>query len=374
MVEVRSRHITATEVGADFKNRRIKIFNSADFSTLKEFSLQLPKSAKVILSLSSDLATTVYGSVPIVREDSSHEIDEAEVDHLAAQSIRKFFDHERSDAALKMGIDDIFVALSDAKIWEVLIDGHPVIDPIGCCGGELVVKLSATFMPRKILEEIALSIPKSQIVLMVEGSIARARAVYESFRNVEAKPVIFIDIGYEATRISHIGPERIAYKDEIAWGSLSPEAALSREFLVTPEVAQYLTSIYNKQGFASPEFLQKIESIVGGEYNLLGESLIRQASRSEAEQLAIFAPYGLPLNFLKIKLRNAGGHKIKIILLPQGLFTEDFGFVVQLKHGLLNSAHHIVAHLIDYYIAPQQRLFNELAARRLRWWKTWTND
>src|SRR3989338_8793274 len=106
---------------------------------------------KIILSLDSDLAATIYSSVALVRENPRDPIDENDLDNLISQAVWKFFDRQRAKVAAKIGVNDFDVLLADVRIGSIKLDDHRVVNPIGFRARTIEVQLSQTFTARALI-------------------------------------------------------------------------------------------------------------------------------------------------------------------------------------------------------------------------------
>jgi hypothetical protein len=56
---------------------------------------------KIIISLDSDLCSSIYSSIVLVRDNAKDPIDEVDLDNLVSQAVWKFFDRHRVSSPLK---------------------------------------------------------------------------------------------------------------------------------------------------------------------------------------------------------------------------------------------------------------------------------
>ena len=159
VIELLDHYIQVTVLRTDFKTKQITItrafseeipeFNAV--SALKEARRILKKISglkkyKIILSLDSSFATTMYSSVSLVRTNPKDVIDEADLDNLISQAIWRFFDKHRFRVAQKMNVDEVDVLLTDVRIRDIRIDGHRVVNPIGFKSKAVEIFFSQTFV------------------------------------------------------------------------------------------------------------------------------------------------------------------------------------------------------------------------------------
>ena len=114
---------------------------------------------KIIVSLDSELASTVYSSISLVRNNAKDPIDEADMDNLVSQAVWKFFDRHRARVAQKLGVNDFDVLLTDVRIDGIKLDGHRVINPLGFKARSIEIQLGQTFTTRPLINELRPVLP-----------------------------------------------------------------------------------------------------------------------------------------------------------------------------------------------------------------------
>ncbi len=369
IIEAAPKNFFGTPAIFNFKKRKITIYPKTRFSGLEDLSRFARASGdqNIILSLDSTLGTTIFGALSFARDNPAEPLSEAEADNIVAHAIRKFLDDERTIAARKMMCDPMDVAVLDHKIWEIFIDGRRVFSPLGLTGKTIALRLSGTLAPRFFVEELQDRFPIHAIKFISERGVSMARLVFEFFRHTESKPYIFGDVSADSTTFFNVSGDRIAYTDAFAWGYSAAVKAFSDNLPLDAPAIGYVNSIYNSGQYASKDFFKKMGRLAAGEYNIFLSGVKQALSRSSEQCLLLRVPTGLPAEVLAEKIKNAANKNTRISVIPPETFGARFGFDVYLKKGAVLDADHLSAHIIDYYIAPTEKFFNELAARRLRW-------
>lgn len=177
-----------------------------------------------ILDLDSKSAVTIFSLVTIPHDASRQEVGLTDLENYISQAIWKTFDHCRREAAERLQVDEVDLLLTDARVIEIRIDGHSVINPHGFTGKEIDVILALTMVRRdKFVEE-------ADIIL--EGGSVRAHLLA---KNEELGDALYVEIKDNTTTIFQIGSDRISYLHEFGWGEnhlldlLKEELALKDE-------------------------------------------------------------------------------------------------------------------------------------------------
>jgi hypothetical protein len=111
---------------------------------------------KVIVSADSSVATTMPVPLDFARDRAQwkDEVTLTELENLIAQAMAKIFTQCRSEAAKRLGVDDINTILVGAKADRFKIDGHSVMNPIGFAGRKVSLLLELTFTVRDVFENL----------------------------------------------------------------------------------------------------------------------------------------------------------------------------------------------------------------------------
>src|SRR3989344_5432625 len=171
-----------------------------------------------ILDLDSKSAVTIFTLVTIPHDNPRQEIGLTDLENYISQAIWKTFDQCRNEAAARLEVNEADLLLTDARVMEIKIDGHPVINPHGFTGSKLDVVLSITMVKRdKFIEE-------ADVIL--EGGSVRAHLLA---KNQNLEDVIYIEVKDDTTTIFQITPEKTAYLSEFDWGEKELAELLKEE-------------------------------------------------------------------------------------------------------------------------------------------------
>lgn len=369
VVELFRHGIRATPIFVDLKGRKLRL-REPYIGTLESDLPAFFKRVKnldsycIVVSLDSDIATTVHSSVALVRENKDAVIDEADLDNVISGAIWKFFDRQRNAAAAKMNVADVDVVLGDVKIWDVKLDGHRVLNPVGFQARAVEVQLSETFMPRNWLALLESALPMDAVVLTSEAASSWARVVGKF-----AAEDSFLVAGLlpHHTIVSAKDKDRVAYCDAFDWGERDFIAGLAKQFSVTQGIARYIATAADAP-HASPHFRKKAGALVEAELRLGLYGLQRIAGASDARALHVVPFYDVPPVFLAMSLRNKADRPLKLRMISTKIVSENFGFALQLKADtpdyIFTGA---ITAFFDAYLSPRQELSNAIAKRRVRW-------
>ncbi len=291
-----------------------------------------------ILDLDSKSAVTIFSSVTIPHVNPREELGLVDLENYISQAIWKTFDSCRSEAASRLEVNEVDLLLTDARIIEVKIDGHPVINPHGFTGKELQVLLLITIVKRdKFIEEAEI----------FEGGSIRA---YLLTRKLNLGHGIYIEIGDNSTTVFLIGPLKIGYLSEFEWGYNQILAALKEELGISSETAKnfYLRYIEDKTSSKAAKKLDKIfyntfSSFVNGSVMAFKNFLHLGSAKLPPLYLKSFFP--LPASVYQKKFLF-DGRRLLFLSVGEDASLEDF---------TKDNVHHVYREL------------NQLAKRRIKW-------
>lgn len=111
---------------------------------------------RVIAAADPSLATTIPIPLELPREraNTKSKITIAELENLIAQEMAKIFNGCRSEAAKRMGVNDLDAVLVGAKTKHLKVDGKAVAHPSGLPGKKISLLLEFTFTTRRIFEDL----------------------------------------------------------------------------------------------------------------------------------------------------------------------------------------------------------------------------
>ena len=376
MVEILNHYIQITLFKANPEKKSIYITKSwikemPEFSVLnalKEAKLLLKKirkleKYKIILSLDSKFATTVYSSISLVRPHPKEVIDEADIDNLISQAIWRFFDRNRLKVAQKMDIDDVDVLLSDVRIRGIKLDGHKIVNPIGFKAKAVEIFFSQTFVVRDFMRGFRELLSKDSIALITETGTAMSHILSRAL----VRDRFFVaNLFPNQTSVFLADSGRLSHHDSFDWGENDLTHLLDRYLHIDQATAKSLIQTY-ANGNASENFSRRFENILAKELQMFANGL---ESLSENEPMDIYLnPFFLmpPVVFTS-RFNSRFQKPLKLLPLSTNLITEKFGYDVQFKKSAqVKNLFSFLAAFLEINFLPQNDKMSHLANRRVRW-------
>jgi hypothetical protein len=354
-------------IKADFENKELFVSRVVNFrrpalkKILKQFG-DLSK-YKILISLDSRLATTIYSSVVLVRDRPRDAIDEPDLDNLLSQAVWKFFDRHRAAAAAKMNINDFDVLLTDIRIGQIKLDGHKVINPLGFKARSLEVGICQTVIPRSFINELKEALPLDRILL-----IGEAGAIWTRFINriAEEKNLTLVNVFSGETHLFYSDGARLAYHDELKWGRGNLISAIAETLAVAPAVAENIMALFNRKEI-SPGLFKKIENLFMEELGFLIRGVENALSRKNQRQVYINTFSSLPPTVFSSAFKNKFSFSVKLSPADQNFITENYQF--KLKYKKLPADYNLFAAaalILESNLASNDKI-TQLAKRRVRW-------
>lgn len=339
-----------------------------NFSVLAALKALLKKAGKlnrykIILSLDSRFATTIYSSVPLVRPRPKEVIDEADIDNLISQAIWRFFDRHRLKVAQKMDVDDVEVILADVRIRNIKLDGHKVVSPIGFKAKTAEIFFSQTFLPREFLGGIKDLLPKENLVLITETGTAISHALS---RVLAEDKFLVANLFPDQTAVFSSAGGRIGHLDNFEWGENDLNHLLARHLHIDSGVSRLLVKNYS-EGNASQSFLRRLENILVKELQIFGNGL-ESLMAEEADVVYLNQFFTLPPLVFSDRFRNRFQKNMKLLPLSTNFITEKLGYKVEWKKSApIKNPGTLLMIFSEINFLPQNDKMSHLANRRVRW-------
>lgn len=365
VVEIFENDNRASYIKANFASKELRVLKTASASSLKKLlnNFRRLKKYKIILGLDSHIASTIYSSAVIVRDNYKELINEPELDNLISQAIWKFFDRQRGKVAAKMGVSDLDILLADVKIRGVKLDGHKVVNPAGFKAKTVEIQFSQTFLRRDFSNSLKDLLPLNQVVLMSENGTAYSNVVAKSgpendflLANIfNAKTSLFLTEGSQNN-----------YWDRFSWGEDDINRSLSDDLAIDPVVARQIITKYAANDF-SPTFRRRLEVLLMKEFHTLARGLNSAMKRLDAKVVYVHPFFELP-NLFGGSFKNNFDRPVAVKLLTADLISENFGFDIKFKNDKdKKQIFGLLAMLMEWYLAPREDNMSKLANRRVRW-------
>jgi len=291
-----------------------------------------------ILDLDHKSAVTIFSSVSIERDNPRDELGIVDLENYISQAIWRLFDSSRAEAAERLGVNEVDLLLTDARVMGIKIDGSRIIDPRGFAGKNVEVLLAITMVKRDRFTEGS---------YMLEGGSVRAYLLSKTLKSGDA---VYMEIGDKGTAMYLINPSRISYISDFGWGGGAVIDEIIKEFGIPYDSAKKFYSRYAEDN-VSTHVSKKIDKIF---YNSFGEFIngtvmgIRNFVKPKAGKIPpIYVKSFVPVP-ASMHNKRFQADRWRIRLIPTG---EDGG----LEDFIGDEAHEIYKEL------------NQLAQRRIKW-------
>jgi hypothetical protein len=318
---------------------------------------------KVIISLGSELGTTLHSTIALTRDNAKQPIDESDLDNRVAQGMWKVFDRERGQAAKKMHIDDLEVLLTDVRIKSIRLDGHKVINPIGFSAETIELHFNQTFLPQRFAAELRASFIGVEIVLMAESGVIHSDMLTKlGF----PKTFMFAEITPHETRAFLVKDENISYVDTVPWGRQHIPHALGNGFSVEKRVAENLLDAYRIRR-ASHVALKRIEKAILSEVETFVDYLSPLLAGQKLKTVFVSGGSEIP-EMVFGRSFSAQRGKVKFTPVSFDIFEKKLGFTSVLKRDVPESiAFSALSVVLEFYFLKRDDKINRIAKRHARW-------
>ncbi len=319
---------------------------------------------KIILSLDSGLATTIYSSVSLIRDNPRDPIDESDLDNLVSQAVWKFFDRQRAKVAAKMGINDFDVLLADVRIGSIKLDGHRVVNPLGFRARSVEVQLNQTFVVRDLINELKKILPVGSVNFITEAGTAWSHLIS---RVRQDEHFLVANIFKDKTSLFLGEGFRLSHRDNLAWGETNLIAALQEVLKVSLTVAAAIVQRYLAEN-VSPYFGKRIENFLMSELAAWVSGVDSALSRTEARLLYIHASFELPKAVFSPSFRDRFNATVRIQALNSDFISEHYHFQLKYRKGIdQRTGFAALAAVVEASFLPQYDKMSQMAKKRVRW-------
>lgn len=207
-----------------------------------------------IVELDSREAVTLFSSIEVVRSNPREELGSAELENQISEAIWQLYNAKRTEVAPRLGVGEVDVLLTDARVMGVKIDGHSVFNPRGFSGSKLEFFLAITMVKRE-------SFTPSAYIL--EGGGVRA---YLLARKAGVDEGLYFEIGRSRAAMYSIHPLSISHVADFDWGIDSAVVAVQEAFGVGERAASEIYMRYAR-GEVSKHVCQELESVFYGAFS-----------------------------------------------------------------------------------------------------------
>lgn len=366
VVEIFENLNRAAYIRANFENKSLKVIKIRSHPDLKKLLKKFGRLAKykIILGLDSHLASTIYSSVLLPRDQYKELIDEPELDNLISQAIWKFFDRSRNKVAGKIGVADMDILLTDVRIRGIKLDGHKVVNPLGFKAKTVEVQFSQTFLARGLIDSLKDLLPLNQALLISENGTAWSSVIAKA--DLEQKNFLLANVFSSKTQLFFSDGSQNAYFDHFNWGEKNLHQSLAENLAIDHDIASQIIEKYAKAD-ASETFRRRLEHMILREMRTLARALDLAAKKADTRVVYINPFFNLP-NAFSLGFKNQFERNIELQPLTLDLISQKFGFDIKFKNNSdSEKAFSLIATLVEWYLSPQDDKMSQLAKRRVRW-------
>lgn len=381
-IEVLPERIRALKAKVDIESGKISLVDyiseSHEFSyeSLDMFAdavkgvlarLKPSKKQLILLGFHDGAAVTTRMNASVNRSNVDTMLRENELEDLIFKAQWKIFDKMRPVLAVKMGIGDLDLHLTDAKIEGVRLDGHRVINPIGFRPRTIEFDIINTFASKKMIRSLKQLIHEyGTLELVVERNAAFINALMRIYKMFDA---VVITVRSQSTQIVVVKNRAIVYNQDFGWGCESLHNAMDRFFSVGAGVGAKIYDRY-ATGNLSDAVSKKIEHVFDDELNLFFQGVHLALSSLEKGSL----PPALLFQYEEKMPDYVAGEIMKHVF-PRGLFAEKPRMIVlpldliaeelKLSMPIENSFAALLAEFV--YGEKGDSQLNNLLNKRVRW-------
>lgn len=316
---------------------------------------------KVVAVAHPTLATTIPVPLALTREKDlkDAEITLAELENLIAQSMGKLFNQCRSEAAKRLGLDDLDTVLVGAKARSFTVDDHLVMNPVGFTGKKIGLALELTFTGRQLFLDLRELFKAPDEFFFAElpqaslGSLAREQGMPLN--------LIVAEGGKSSLFVLQKAEDRypVLYRETFPWDPASFVRAIAEELGVSHGAAEHLYRSY-REGKMSDHAARAFKRIVDEPLEALFSAIEKSGLKGH---VYMDTPLELPVELP----HRHGKATLNAFPLAEALagarFAGDFSRV---RESPALIARHLLPFL-ESYLDDADPAVNEKLRRRLHW-------
>lgn len=321
------------------------------------------KQRKIFIKFSSDLALGMHETFLVSRPADSP-IDEPELERIIAQAVTKFGDAGRTLAAEKLGVAASDIVFGNINIWKTVIDGHQILNPLGCRGVNFEVQLGGSF-----IRQDAASAASAFSFDLSDATVAHIPLAYLfSELNKINQPALFVSVGTRETALLQIGPGKVFPYDSFAWGEANLVSGLEQKFSVNNQIARETRAVYNNKQPMSSFTFRSISHLIEAEYQLLLHGVKNAILRLPESAAHLYARGGAPDFIFNEQMENGHGKKVVINPISISNWSDECGYTLRVEDPEARFyAPEVAAEFIYRLRRPSDDLANTIAERHRRW-------
>ena len=317
---------------------------------------------KIIVTTDPTVATTI--SIPLdlsrERDRAKEEITLEELENLIAQAMSKVFTQCRSEAAKRVGVDDIHTILVGAKTGRFKVDGHTVMNPIGFTGKKISLLLDLTFTGRELFETLRQFFNSPDEFFFVEApqalvhSVARVRDLP---LNVIAPDGVAGSAALFTLKKADAG-QPVLHRERISWSSGAASRKIADELEVSRDIAK---DIYAK--YRSGQLSTAAERALARILQPVGQEILDTVANAKLNGFVYLdmpepAPFNLPKKSKGVTFES----------IPADEVLGELGLQLNIAgdHTLQQTFRNL-APFLESYFAKNTSEINQKLRRRLHW-------
>lgn len=251
---------------------------------------------RVVAVADPAVATTVPIPVALVREaaDVPHAITASELENLITQEVAKMLNACRTEAAARLGVDELDAVLVSEKARHFKVDGNEVQDPCGISGKKITLLLEFTFTGRTFFEILKPFFNAPDDFYFMEAPQSRLSAI----ARIHPLPLSLIAAGEDLpsslaileahTRRRETYP--VLYRESFSWNFENLFTHIQEALGVSGTVARELYGLFIEDEL-SPHAMRMFARIIHDPF----EELLREVDAHKlAGTVYVDAPHALP--------------------------------------------------------------------------------
>jgi len=322
------------------------------------------KNKKIILALGPHIATTIYSSVSLVRDNPSALIEESDLDNIVSQATWKFFDRRRQSIANKMKVDDFDLIFTDARVLGIRLDGHKVVNPVGFKARTVKISFSQTFLTRAFSDLIKEFLPVENIVFVGEaGTLISNLLALESSQDRFLTTTI--SLGH--TDVFLVNDQDRNFFDTFPWGFENLKEHVADQLSVSSSTAETIVELYT-HGETSSAFARRFEQLLMKEFNNFIKGLSRSFKRSKTDSAFLHTRITFPDFFFASSFSRRFDQRKQIQPVTTDFVGDNFGYEVECKNPEdMPKSFLPLFYFLEWRFTPVHSKLEQLAKRQVRW-------
>ncbi len=318
-----------------------------------------------VVAFSPPLGATVHTSATLVRDVPYAPISDGEFCAHINRGVRKLIDKHRGRAALKTGVSEPEILLTDLTLKGVRLDAHHVVNPVDFTAKTIELRFAATFAARPFVHALRSLLGARRIALCGEGGAFSAHALAQGYG--ADRSFLFLELLHDRTHVFICDGGTVAYVDMLPWGLEQLLTRIEDAFAVGPAVARLMYQRYLARS-VSAHFLREFERLMTGECEVFFAMLSPVISEYEVSQAYLSPRFALPDFLSTASFRNKVPGRVRIGVCTPDLLAQRLGIAVT-GESRVHPAHlfSAVAAVAACCFSPRNATLNTVLRQQARW-------